>query len=195
MRVMDVLADNTAQVMGPLGETLLQTPSAVALLGDQTQYTGNARSATYRWFTDPAARERYDPAEHSANSRVNVALLRAAVTRDGSGSHAADLADVLLGTSEEFARLWDRHEVGLGWSDTNDSSIPGSDGWTSTASSCSSRTRASRFSSSPPPRAPKATRSSPRSPCWAPINSPPTPSDAFRGVGGTRPWPCRGVRR
>ncbi|MFE9066281.1 XRE family transcriptional regulator [Streptomyces violaceusniger] len=118
MRVMDGLADNTAQVMGPLGETLLQTPSAVALLGDQTQYTGNARSATFRWFTDPAARERYDPAEHSTNSRVNVALLRAAVTRDGSGSHAADLADVLLGTSEEFARLRDRHEVGLRWSDT-----------------------------------------------------------------------------
>src|SRR3954464_2842611 len=36
MRVMDSLSTNTAQVMGPLGETLLQTPPAVALLGDQT---------------------------------------------------------------------------------------------------------------------------------------------------------------
>jgi hypothetical protein len=70
MRVMDGLAGTTAQVTGPLGETLLQTPSAVALLGD------------------------------------------------GPGAPAADLADILLRTSDEFARLWERHEVGLRWSET-----------------------------------------------------------------------------
>jgi len=117
MRVMDGLAGTTAQVMGPLGETLLQTPSAVALLGEQTQYTGNARSATYRWFTDPVARERYLAEDHDTNSRTNVALLRAAVTRDGPGSHAADLAGLLRRASEEFAGLWERHEVGLRWSE------------------------------------------------------------------------------
>ncbi|WP_405946218.1 helix-turn-helix transcriptional regulator [Streptomyces prunicolor] len=118
MRVMDGLADTTAQVMGPLGETLLQTPSAVALLGEQTRYTGNSRSATYRWFTDPAERARYDPEDHDDNSRTNVALLRTAVTRNGPNSPAAGLADVLRRTSDEFARLWERHEVGLRWSET-----------------------------------------------------------------------------
>ncbi|WP_329056972.1 helix-turn-helix transcriptional regulator [Amycolatopsis sp. NBC_01488] len=118
MRVMDRLTGSTAQVMGPLGETLLQTPSAVALLGDETGYTGHARSAAYRWFTDPAARERYHPEEHEKNSRVNVALLRGAVTRDGAGSPSAELADVLRRASDEFARLWARHEVGLRWSET-----------------------------------------------------------------------------
>jgi hypothetical protein len=118
MRVVDSLTGSTAQVMGSLGETLLQTPSAVALLGDETRYTGNARSAAYRWFTDPAARERYDPEEHGKNSRINVALLRGAVTRDGPGSPSADLVDVLRRTSDEFARLWERHEVGLRWSET-----------------------------------------------------------------------------
>ncbi|WP_406377003.1 hypothetical protein [Streptomyces sp. NBC_00647] len=49
---------------------------------------------------------------------MNAALLRAAVTRDGPGSPAADLADILLRTSDEFARLWERHEVGLRWSET-----------------------------------------------------------------------------
>jgi transcriptional regulator with XRE-family HTH domain len=117
MRVMDGLAGTTAQVMGPMGETLLQTPSAVSLLGDQTGYTGNARSATYRWFTDPVARERYLAEDHDANSRINVALLRAAVTRDGPDSYAAEVAGTLGRVSEEFARLWDRHEVGLRWSD------------------------------------------------------------------------------
>jgi hypothetical protein len=116
--VLDGLAGTTAQVMGSLGETLLQTPSAVALLGEQTRYTGHARSATFRWFTDPAARERYDPEEHEQNSRTNVALLRGAVTRDGSGSAAADLVAVLRRTSDEFAGLWERHEVGLRWSET-----------------------------------------------------------------------------
>ncbi|MFD2416324.1 helix-turn-helix transcriptional regulator [Amycolatopsis pigmentata] len=118
MRVMDGLTGTTAQVMGPLGETLLQTPSAVALLGDQTQYAGNARYAPYRWFTDPVERERYDPEDHGENSRINVALLRSAVTRNGPGSPAADLADLLQRTSAEFAELWQRHEVGLRWSDT-----------------------------------------------------------------------------
>ncbi|MFJ7213193.1 helix-turn-helix transcriptional regulator [Amycolatopsis sp. NPDC098790] len=118
MRIVDGLAGATAQVMGPLGETLLQTPSAVALLGDETRYTGNARSAAYRWFTDPAARARYDPAEHDKNSRVTVAQLRGAVTRYGPGSPAAELAEVLRRTSDEFARLWERHEVGLRWSET-----------------------------------------------------------------------------
>ncbi|MDV7219389.1 helix-turn-helix transcriptional regulator [Streptomyces prunicolor] len=118
MRVMDGLADTTAQVMGPLGETLLQTPSAVALLGEQTRYTGNSRSATYRWFTETAERARYDPEDHDDNSRTNVALLRTAVTRNGPNSPAADLADVLRRTSDEFARLWERHEVGLRWSET-----------------------------------------------------------------------------
>jgi len=117
MRVMDGLSGVTAQVMGPLGETLLQTPSAVALLGDQTHYTGNARSASYRWFTDSAARERYHPEDHDKNSRINVAQLRAAVARDGSRSSAAELAAVLRQASEEFARLWERHEVGLRWSE------------------------------------------------------------------------------
>jgi transcriptional regulator with XRE-family HTH domain len=118
MRVMDGLAGTTAQVMGSLGETLLQTPAAEALLGDQTQYTGNARSATYRWFTDPAARERYHPEDHDENSRANVALLRGAVTRHGPDSPATELVAALRGVSDEFARLWERHEVGPRWSDT-----------------------------------------------------------------------------
>jgi transcriptional regulator with XRE-family HTH domain len=118
MRVMDGLAGIAAQVMGPLGETLLQTASAVALLGDQTGYAGDTRSAPYRWFTDADERSRYHPDDHEENSRINVALLRAAVTWGGRGSAADDLAEVLRVASEEFARLWELHEVGRRWSDT-----------------------------------------------------------------------------
>src|SRR5690349_10221998 len=55
MRVLDRLDDTPAQVMTDLGETLLQTRLAVALLGNQTRFTGLERSAIYRWFTDPAS--------------------------------------------------------------------------------------------------------------------------------------------
>ncbi|MER5432259.1 hypothetical protein [Streptomyces sp. NPDC002588] len=65
-----------------------------------------------------ALRERYHPEQYDDNSRINVALLRAAVARDGPGSASADLANILLRTSDEFARLWERHEVGLRWSET-----------------------------------------------------------------------------
>jgi transcriptional regulator with XRE-family HTH domain len=117
LRVLDRLPDTPAQVMGAVGETLLQTAPAVALLGDQTRYTGPARSATFRWFTDPAERARYLAADHELTSRVQVAQLRAAATRDGVGSRAAELVAELRRRSPEFADLWDRQEVGLRWSD------------------------------------------------------------------------------
>jgi transcriptional regulator with XRE-family HTH domain len=56
LRVLDRLDDTPAQVVTGLAETLAQTRLAVALLGEQTGYTGLARSMVYRWFTDPSAR-------------------------------------------------------------------------------------------------------------------------------------------
>nr|WP_221376436.1 helix-turn-helix transcriptional regulator [Actinoplanes polyasparticus] len=116
LRVMDRLQDTPAEIVGPIGETLQQTPPAVALLGDETRYTGPARSALYRWFTDPAARSRYLADDHHLNSRVYVSILRAAGAAQGPGSPAAALVTELRRISREFAELWDRQEVGLRWS-------------------------------------------------------------------------------
>jgi transcriptional regulator with XRE-family HTH domain len=115
LRVMDRLQDTPAEIVGPLGDTLQQTPPAVALLGDETRHTGSARSAFYRWFTDPAARARYLPEDHQLHSRVYVSILRAAATAQGTGSSAAALAAELQ-RYPEFAELWQRQEVGLRWS-------------------------------------------------------------------------------
>jgi transcriptional regulator with XRE-family HTH domain len=116
LRVLDRLRDTPAQVIGAAGETLLQTPAAVALLGDQTRYAGLARSATYRWFTDPAERARYLPADHEHNGRVQVSQLRAAASVDAR-SRAAQVVTELRQRSPEFATCWDRHEVGLRWNE------------------------------------------------------------------------------
>jgi transcriptional regulator with XRE-family HTH domain len=113
MRVLDRLQDTPAQVMNRAGETLVQTPLAVALLGDQTVYDGLARSVYYRWFTDPDARAIYPEEDHSRHSRIFTAGLREAYTRDGRGSRAAEIVTALSGSSEEFREVWATHEVGL----------------------------------------------------------------------------------
>jgi len=125
MRVLDRLQDTPAQVMGGLGETLVQTPQAVALLGDQTHYVGSARSAVYRWFTDPSSRDIYLPADHDLHGRTFTAQLRQAAARRGPHSAAADLARELCERSPEFAALWDEHEIGLSYSQPKRFTHPG----------------------------------------------------------------------
>lgn len=113
LRILDRLNDTPAEIVTELGETLRQTPMAVALTGDTTRYTGAARSAGYRWFTDPAARDRHAPEEHAFLSRMYASGLREIVTLRGPDSRAARLADLLLTQSEEFRRVWDDHEIGV----------------------------------------------------------------------------------
>lgn len=115
MRILDRLDDTPAQVMTDLGETLAQTRLAVALFGNETGFAGMARSAFYRWFTDEASRRIYPYEDHQLHGRVYTAQLRAAATRAGSKSRAAAIAQRLLGESEEFAALWNEHEVGVGY--------------------------------------------------------------------------------
>ncbi|MGP4085981.1 helix-turn-helix transcriptional regulator [Streptomyces sp. KR55] len=111
MRILDRLEDTPAQVVNHLGETLKQTRMAVALLGDQTAFTGRARSLHYRWFTDPASRLMIPERDHSVQSRLLVADLYGAYVRDGSDSRTADLVDALQAASPDFAALWREHPV------------------------------------------------------------------------------------
>jgi transcriptional regulator with XRE-family HTH domain len=113
LRIFDRLQDTPAQIVTELGETLRQTPLAVALTGDLTAYTGPARSLGYRWFTDPASRARYAPDDHEFLTRMFVSGLREVATLRGPGSRAASLAEMLLAQSEEFRQVWQDHEVGI----------------------------------------------------------------------------------
>ena len=126
MRVLDRLQDTPAQVMGELGETLAQNPLAAALLGEQTHYVGPARSAVYRWFTDPSSRGIYLADDHDLHGRTFTAQLRQAAARRGPRSAAADLARELRERSPEFAAVWDEQEVGLSYSEPKRFNPPGS---------------------------------------------------------------------
>jgi transcriptional regulator with XRE-family HTH domain len=111
MRVLDRL-DTPAQVVTDLGETLVQNEMALALLGDQTRYTGLLRALVYRWFTDPAARAWYVAEDHERLTRTYVAGLRIALARHPGDERARAIVDGLHAASPEFTALWDEHDVG-----------------------------------------------------------------------------------
>jgi transcriptional regulator with XRE-family HTH domain len=117
MRILDRLEDTPAEVISRLGETLRQTRMAIALLGDDSAYTGMARSIVYRWFTDPHSREVYHEDDHPALSRYFTSGLRDVYARDGRGSRAADMVDALLAASPEFGELWREHAVGIAYNE------------------------------------------------------------------------------
>ena len=116
MRILDSLSNTPAQVMGPLGETLAQNPTAVALFGDETRHTGLSQSAVYRWFTDPNSRSLYPLAEQEQQGRVQVALLRAGSARLGSNATETMVRE-LRKRSTDFARLWAAFEIGVRYSE------------------------------------------------------------------------------
>ncbi|MBO0923598.1 helix-turn-helix domain-containing protein [Cellulomonas sp. zg-ZUI199] len=113
MRVLDRLHDTPAQVMTDLGEALAQNPAAAALLGDESALTGLDRVVVHRWFVHPSSRDVYPVQDHDVRGRVFVSDLRAALARQGPGSRAEQVVQSLLVRSEEFARVWAGHEVGL----------------------------------------------------------------------------------
>lgn len=117
LRVLDRLRDTPALILSALGETLVQNDMARALFGDHSGYTGHTRSEIYRWFTDPDARLLYPEHDRDRQSRAHVANLRAAHGLLGHTSRAGELVRALTGRSEEFARLWDRHEVARRFAD------------------------------------------------------------------------------
>ena len=118
MRVLERLdADTPAIVLSDMAETLAMNPIATALLGDQTRHTGLARSAYYRWFTDPSERRVYPEEDHHRHSRVQAARLRAALTTAGSPTARRIVAE-LLQRSSDFASFWALQEVAQRYSET-----------------------------------------------------------------------------
>lgn len=111
MRVLDRMQDTPAQVENLLGETLKQTRLAVALLGEETAYTGHERSRAYRWFTNPQVRGMFPEDDHDHHSRNLTAQLAAVYARTGKDSAAGTLVDALRIRSREFAGIWDEHPV------------------------------------------------------------------------------------
>ena len=161
MRVLDRLQDNTpAQVMTGLGETLLQTPLAVALLGTETEYSGMARSIYYRWFTNPDARRIYPTDDHpvpAGSSPPTCATPTPARDRSPRPAPSSQRCSARAPSSPicgAITRSTPRT------SSPNASSTPNSASSACSARSCSTPTNLKRCWCSPRPRAPTATTGS-----------------------------------
>jgi transcriptional regulator with XRE-family HTH domain len=111
--LLDRLSNTPARVINDLHETLVENDLALALLGKSPTQRGPAASFVYRWFTDPRAREIYPPEDHPHHSRVFVSDLQAAAARRGRDAEVAKMIAVLRRRSEEFAALWDTHDVAV----------------------------------------------------------------------------------
>jgi hypothetical protein len=111
--LLDRLHETPAQIIGDLGDLLAQNALAQALFGCVCTVEEPDRNIVWRWFTDPFVRSAYPEEEHEHYSRLHVAHLRAAAARRGNDAAASALVERLHGASEEFTRLWERHEVAV----------------------------------------------------------------------------------
>lgn len=117
LRVLDRLEDTPALILSNLGEPLVQNRMADALFGDRSSLTGLDRYDVYRWFTVPAERTRYPADDRDRQGRALVSGLRAVYGAMGPKSKAGELVRELRKRSEEFAELWERHEVAKRFAD------------------------------------------------------------------------------
>ncbi|UWP87131.1 helix-turn-helix transcriptional regulator [Dactylosporangium fulvum] len=111
--LLDRLTDAPAQILNDIGDLLAQNTLAESLFGGVCSTQPQNRNIVWRWFTDPFVRAAYPVEDQAYYSRLHVADLRAALARRSGDPAALDLVRRLRVASEEFATLWERHEVGV----------------------------------------------------------------------------------
>jgi transcriptional regulator with XRE-family HTH domain len=115
--LLDQLTLVPAQILSDLGDLLAQNAMAEALFGSACAASKHDHdqdhNIIWRWFNDPRLRAAYPAEEHDYYSRLHVADLRAAVAHRGADATATALVQRLRTGSEEFAALWDLHEVAV----------------------------------------------------------------------------------
>jgi transcriptional regulator with XRE-family HTH domain len=107
--ILDRLHDAPAMVMTDYGDVLAQNAMAVALSGEAAA----GRNLVRRFFTDPRARALCPPEDRPEHARSHVANLRAVTAARPDDPAPAALVAELRSASEEFALLWESHEVAV----------------------------------------------------------------------------------
>ncbi|MFE2299250.1 helix-turn-helix transcriptional regulator [Streptomyces sp. NPDC059445] len=107
--ILDRLHDAPAQVVTDYGELLAQNAMSAALTGRSEP----GRNLIRGFFTDPASRSLFPPEDRPEHARSHVANLRAVTAARPTDPAPAALVAELRATSEEFAELWESHEVAV----------------------------------------------------------------------------------
>ncbi|MFD8762053.1 helix-turn-helix transcriptional regulator [Streptomyces mirabilis] len=105
LQLMDGWEHTPAFVIGPALDIMAGNSLATALHSGFDQFDNLARMV----FVDPAGREFYQEWERAAHSCV--AELRAAYGHDPESARIAEVVAELSAQSEEFAGIWQMHEV------------------------------------------------------------------------------------
>ncbi|GAA4051265.1 helix-turn-helix transcriptional regulator [Streptomyces shaanxiensis] len=111
--ILDRLHDTPAQVVTDCGEVLAQNAMARALVGDVMSRPPRDRNLARLFFLDPDARGLFPEEDRAEHARGHVASLRAVAAARPDDPEPAALVAELRSSSEEFARLWDEHQVSL----------------------------------------------------------------------------------
>ena len=111
LHLLDRLTDTPALITTDLGEVLAQNDLAAALLGDLTLGRGAEASWVHRWFTDVRVRDVFVAEDHPQIGAALVADLRATHAARGADPVATAIVERLRARSDDFARLWERHDV------------------------------------------------------------------------------------
>jgi transcriptional regulator with XRE-family HTH domain len=111
--VLDRLTDTPAQVVSDRGDILAQNAMAKALHGDTSARPEAEHNIVWRYFTNPSARELFPAEDRDRAARTAVADLRATLARRPDDTRLAGLVRRLRARSEEFAALWDTHDVAV----------------------------------------------------------------------------------
>jgi transcriptional regulator with XRE-family HTH domain len=111
--VLDRLHDTPAMVVSDCGVVLAQNALSKALSGDAFARPPAERNLLRRFFLDPAARALFPPEDIPDHARAHVANLRAVKAARPDDPEPAALVTELRAASEEFAALWDTHEVAV----------------------------------------------------------------------------------
>jgi transcriptional regulator with XRE-family HTH domain len=110
---MDSLTATTiAMIVDDRGTVLAQNRLSAEVFGRLADQTDHADNMVWRWFTDRTWRASWAPADtHDATAAGFVADLRALTAQRGHDPATARFIDELRAASDEFAHIWDQHDV------------------------------------------------------------------------------------
>ena len=112
INLLDQLNDCAAFICSDLLVVLAQNRLSMLLMGNHIRGGGIEDSVTWRWFTEPEYRAMFSPEDRDYQASLHVADLRATSSRRRGDPDVQAMVSGLSRRSDEFRRLWKRHEVG-----------------------------------------------------------------------------------
>ncbi|WP_202234299.1 helix-turn-helix transcriptional regulator [Actinacidiphila reveromycinica] len=100
-------------ICNDLGDVLWSNSLDDLLLGRDERRPGRGGNVHWNWFTDAPSRQHIPQEQQARLSEAHVSDLRATYSRRPADPAVGQLVDELAAQSEEFGRLWERHDVAV----------------------------------------------------------------------------------